>query len=59
MAVMTLVQVASDTKVQPSARVAAAAVLLKFGREGIELDDLALRIEQLEKAAKQAGEQGR
>jgi transposase-like protein len=50
-AVATLVKVMNDQLASPSARVAAAAVLLKFGREGIELDDLAARVEALETAA--------
>jgi hypothetical protein len=50
-AVAALVKVMNDNAATPSARVAAAAVLLKFGREGIELDDLAGRVEALEQAA--------
>jgi hypothetical protein len=49
-AVATLVKVMQDPTVQPGAKVSAAAVLLKFGREGIELDDLAERVEALERA---------
>ncbi len=49
-AVATLVKVMNDTGAPPSARVTAAALLLKFGREGIELDDLAVRVEALEQA---------
>lgn len=33
-----------------SAKVTAAAVLLRFGGEGIELDDLDARVEALERA---------
>jgi hypothetical protein len=50
-AVATLVKVMNDNLASPSARVAAAGLLLKFGREGLELDDLASRIEALEQAA--------
>jgi hypothetical protein len=49
-AVAALVKVLQDGAVQASAKVTAAAVLLKFGREGIELDDLAERINALEQA---------
>ncbi len=36
-----------------SSKVAAATAILRFGREGIELDDLAARVEALEQAAPQ------
>ena len=49
-AVATLVKVMNDAGASANAKVAAAAVLLKFGREGIELDDLAVRVEALEQA---------
>jgi hypothetical protein len=49
-AVATLVKVMNDAGASANAKVAAAAVLLKFGREGIELDDLAARVEVLEQA---------
>jgi hypothetical protein len=42
----------NDTSSTASAKVTAAGVLLKFGREGIELDDLADRVEALERVAK-------
>lgn len=48
--VASLVRVIQDQTVHPAARVTAAAVLLKFGRESIELDDLAERVEALERA---------
>ena len=51
-AVASLVRVMQDEKSPPSSKVSAAAVLLKFGREGIELDDLAERVEMLERMAK-------
>src|SRR5436190_717755 len=51
-AVATLVKVMQDPQSPPSSKVTAAAVLLKFGREGIELDDLAERVEMLELTAR-------
>ena len=42
-----------DDDAPASAKVAAATTLLRFGREGIELDDLAARVEALEQAAPQ------
>jgi len=48
-AVATLVKVMNDPASPAHCRVSAAAVLLKFGREGLELDDLADRIEALER----------
>ena len=51
-AVATLVRVMNDAAAPPSSKVSAAATLLKFGREGIELDDLAERIEQLEQSSR-------
>jgi len=50
-AVNTMVKVMTADKTPPGVKVAAAAMLLKFGREGIELDDLAARVELLEQAA--------
>jgi uncharacterized protein YcaQ len=47
-AVQTLMKVMADPAAAHSAKVSAAAVLLKFSRESIELDDLAARIEALE-----------
>ncbi|HEV7299836.1 MAG TPA: hypothetical protein VGN72_10760 [Tepidisphaeraceae bacterium] len=52
-AVATLVKMMNDAGASANAKVAAAAVLLKFGREGIELDDLAVRVEVLEQALSQ------
>ena len=46
-----LAKIVTDGSVQASARVSAASALLKFGRESIELDDLAGRIETLERDA--------
>ena len=51
LAVSTLATLMADKDTPPHARVTAATALLKFGREGIELDDLAARVEQLEQAA--------
>ncbi len=59
LAVNTLASVMSDKDAPPHARVTAASTLLKFGREGIELDDLAARVEQLELAAEQRDTAGR
>ncbi len=53
LAVNTLAQVMADQAAPASARVSAAIGLLRFGREGIELDDLAARVEALENAAPQ------
>jgi hypothetical protein len=50
MAVQTLAKVMSDPQAPHSARVSAAINMLKAGREGIELDELVMRIEALEKA---------
>ncbi|MGH7292608.1 MAG: hypothetical protein ACREJT_15425, partial [Myxococcota bacterium] len=50
-AVNTLVKVMADDTAPHHARVSAASTLLKFGREGIELDDLAMRVEALEQAS--------
>lgn len=49
-AVGTLLRVMHDTKATWSSRVAAATQVLKFAREAIELDDLAVRVETLERA---------
>jgi hypothetical protein len=50
-AVNTLVKVMSDAGAGHAAKVSAAVALLRFGREGIELDDLASRVEALEAAS--------
>jgi hypothetical protein len=50
-AVNTLVKVMADDTCPHHARVSAATALLKFGREGLELDDLAMRVDALEQAA--------
>ena len=51
LAVNTLAKIMADPDAPQHARVTAATTILKFGREGIELDDLAARIEALEDAA--------
>lgn len=49
LAVQVLGKIMSDEKAPHSARVQAATAVLKFSRESIELDDLAARIEALER----------
>ncbi len=53
LAVNTLAQVMMDAHAPSSSKVAAATTILRFGREGIELDDLGARVEALEQAAPQ------
>jgi hypothetical protein len=48
LAVNTLARVMSDTTAPPGSRVSAANAIMRFGREGIELDDLAARVESIE-----------
>ncbi|MEZ6235635.1 MAG: hypothetical protein R3B68_15725 [Phycisphaerales bacterium] len=48
-AVHTLASIMADGAAPYQARVAAATALLRFGRESIELDDLAARLEALER----------
>jgi hypothetical protein len=48
LAVQALARIVADSKTSASARVAAASAILRFGREGIELDDLAARLDSLE-----------
>lgn len=48
-AVNTLAKVMVDTKAPYASRVAAATSLLRFGRESVELDDLAARVDSLER----------
>ncbi|MDB5297928.1 MAG: phage protein [Phycisphaerales bacterium] len=50
-AVATLVRVMNDPGAGAGAKVTAASVLLRFGRDGVELDDLAARVEELERTA--------
>jgi hypothetical protein len=54
-AVATLAKVMADPQSPYSAKVAAATALLKFGREGIEIEDLQVRVEDLERQAAGAG----
>lgn len=49
-AVATLLRIMHDPKATWSARVSAATNVLKFARESIELDDLAVRVVKLERA---------
>ncbi len=51
-AVHALAKVMTDGSVQASARVSAATALLRFSRESIELDDIAGRLEALERDSK-------
>ena len=51
LAVNTLAQVMMNDSAPSSSKVAAATTILRFGREGIELDDLAARVEALEETA--------
>jgi hypothetical protein len=53
MAVGTLIRLLNDPACGNSAKVAAATNLLRFGREGIELDELVERIEALEAAGRE------
>jgi hypothetical protein len=48
MSVQTLAKTQQDPTAPHSAKVAAAQALLKFAREGIELDDMAQRVAALE-----------
>ena len=42
-------KVLSDPAAPHAAKVSAATAVLRFGREGIELDDVAARVEELER----------
>ncbi|MCC7408480.1 MAG: hypothetical protein IT442_10435 [Phycisphaeraceae bacterium] len=48
LAVNTLATIMADTTAPHHARVTAATTILRFGREGIELDDFATRLASLE-----------
>lgn len=48
LAVQTLAKIMTDPTAPHSAKVSAASATLKFGRESIELDDLAGRLEEVE-----------
>ena len=54
LAVQTLAKIMADPKAPYPSRVAAASALLKVGRESLELDDLAQRIDALEAAQDKA-----
>ena len=54
LAVQTLVKLMTDPQTPPGVKASAAAKLIQFGREGIELDDLAERLDTLERASQQA-----
>ncbi len=56
-AVSTLVKVMADEGAPHHAKVSAAIALLRFGRDGIELDDLAARIEALEDEREERNDQ--
>ena len=49
----TLVKVMADSTVAAQSRDSAANSVLKFSRESLELDDLAARVEALERVAEQ------
>jgi len=49
-AVSTLVRIVSDRDAPPHAQVTAAGLLLRFGRESIQLDDVMARVDALEAA---------
>ena len=51
LAVNTLAKIMTDQDAPAHAKASAATTLLRFGREGLELDDLAARIEALEEEA--------
>jgi hypothetical protein len=53
LAVQTLAQIMTDPNSPPASRVAAATSVLKFARDSIELDDLAERVEALERTGKE------
>ena len=57
LAVTTLAKVMADASAANAAKVSAATAMLKFGRESIELDDLAARIETLESEREDEGNQ--
>lgn len=52
LAVQTLAKIMADGTLSVSARVSAATALLKFSRDSIELDDLAQRLDDLERSIK-------
>lgn len=58
MAIQQLARVMQDPATASAAKVSAAVAILKFSRESIELDDIASRLEALERAAKAEREDG-
>jgi hypothetical protein len=60
-ALQTLARITADESAPHSSRVSAASAVLKFGRDSIELDDLAERIGHLERQLgdREGGEPGR
>lgn len=56
LAVNTLAKVMMDAASPTSAKVAAAVAVLRFAREGIELEDLAARVDALERQGEEARE---
>ena len=55
-AVHALAKIMSDETATHASRVSAASALLRFSRESLELDDLAARLEALERQADDDGE---
>jgi hypothetical protein len=53
-AVNILARVMADPQTPPNVKVSATSQVLKFGREGMELDDLAARVEVIEQQMKSA-----
>lgn len=51
LAVNTLARVMTDANAPPTAKISAAIAVLRFGREGMELEDLAVRVDALEASA--------
>lgn len=54
-AVATLEEVMSDQEATPASRVTAAKAVLEMAMKGVEMEDLAERIEKLEQAVEQNG----
>ena len=52
MAVATLVRVMNDPAAPASAKVSAGVALMKIAKEGVELNDLAARVDGLERSAR-------
>lgn len=55
-AVNNLAKIMNDPSSHNTARITAAVALLRYGRESIELDDLAARVDQLEDEQQTASE---